>query len=187
MEAIIRQLRAHIDPLIRQPGPVLIAIDGSCAAGKTTLAAALAEIYDCNLFHMDDFFLRPCQRTPERFAEPGGNVDYERFAAEVLEPLKSGQPFSYQPFDCKTFRLSDPIQVIPKKLSIIEGSYSHHPYFQNPYTLKIYLTVSRDTQRQRILRRPIHLHRRFFQEWIPMEQTYFAHFQIQDKSDLILP
>ena len=187
METRIRQIQARIDPLLRHPGPILVAIDGSCAAGKTTMAAALTELYDCNIFHMDDFFLRPHQRTPERFAEPGGNVDYERFAEEILLPLKSGQPFSYQPFDCKTFRLSDPIQVIPKKLSIIEGSYSHHPYFQNPYTLKIYLTVSPEIQRQRILQRPSYLHQRFFQDWIPMEQTYFAHFQIEEKSDLIIP
>ena len=186
METIIRQLKAHIDPLLRLPGPILIAIDGSCAAGKTTLATALAEIYDCNLFHMDDFFLRPHQRTPERFAEPGGNVDYERFAKEVLTPLKSGQPFSYRPFDCKTFTLSAPIRITPKKLTIIEGSYSHHPYFQNPYTLKIFLTVPPETQRQRILQRPTFLHQRFFQDWIPMEQAYFTHFQIPENSDLRL-
>ena len=37
---------------------VLIAIDGKCASGKTTLAERLALKYKANLFHMDDFFLR---------------------------------------------------------------------------------------------------------------------------------
>ena len=69
---------------------VMVAIDGKCTSGKTTLASKLAEIYDCNVFHMDDFFLRPEQRTSERFAEIGGNVDYERFQEEVLFPLRSG-------------------------------------------------------------------------------------------------
>ena len=38
---------------------VLVAIDGRCAAGKTTLAASLQAQLGCNVFHMDDFFLRP--------------------------------------------------------------------------------------------------------------------------------
>ena len=44
---------------------------------------------------MDDFFLRPEQRRPERFAEPGGNVDRERFAAEVL--VHTGPAFDQLP------------------------------------------------------------------------------------------
>ena len=64
--------------------PFLIAIDGMCGSGKTTLANYLAKELNASLFHMDDFFLQPHQRTPERLADPGGNVDYERFKAEVL-------------------------------------------------------------------------------------------------------
>lgn len=161
-----------IDTLLTEQDRILIAIDGKCTSGKTTLAAKLAEIYDCNVFHMDDFFLRPEQRTPERFAEIGGNVDYERFQEEVLLPLKTGQPFSYRPFDCKSFTLADPINVPPKKLNIIEGTYSQHPYFGEAYDFKILLDVDEETQRQRILKRPTHLHKQFFEEWIPMENRY---------------
>ena len=161
-----------IDTLLTEQDHILIAIDGKCTSGKTTLATKLAEIYDCNVFHMDDFFLRPEQRTPERFAEIGGNVDYERFQEEVLLPLKTGQPFSYRPFDCKSFTLADPINVTPKKLNIIEGTYSQHPYFGEAYDLKILLDVDEEPQRQRILNRPVHLHKQFFEKWIPMENRY---------------
>ena len=166
-------LKNRIDELLAQKQQVLVAIDGKCTSGKTTLTGKLAEIYDCNVFHMDDFFLRPEQRTPERFAEVGGNVDYERFLEEVLLPLKSSKTFSYRPFDCKTFTLSDPVIVTPKRLNIIEGTYSHHPYFGNPYDLKILLTIDEETQHRRILDRPEFLHKRFFEEWIPMENRYF--------------
>lgn len=64
---------------------LLIAIDGMSGAGKTTLAEQLAERLDANVFHMDDFFLRPEQRTEERSREIGGNVDYERFHNEILD------------------------------------------------------------------------------------------------------
>ena len=167
-------IRKKIDELVTQKDMVIVAIDGKCTSIKTTLASKLAQIYDCNLFHMDDFFLRPEQRTPERFTEVGGNVDYERFQEEVLLPLKSGKAFSYRPFDCSTFTLAAPVTVTPKKLNIIEGTYSHHPYFGNPYDLKILLTVDEETQRRRILERPAFLHKRFFEEWIPMENRYFA-------------
>lgn len=61
-----------------QEKEVLLAIDGGSAGGKTTLGKLLEQRYACNVFHMDDFFLRPMQRTKERLAEPGGNVDRER-------------------------------------------------------------------------------------------------------------
>ena len=186
MDATLITVRSHIDALLEREGLVLVAIDGNCAAGKTTLAAGLAECYDCNVFHMDDFFLRPEQRTPERFAQPGGNVDYERFAEEVLRPLTRGEAFSYRPFDCRTFTLSDPIGVTPRKLNIIEGSYSHHPWFADPYDLKIFLSVPGDVQRQRILQRPAFLHQKFFETWIPMERRYFEEFRIPQGSDLTL-
>ena len=178
MDKILEMLKKQIDTLLEEKNFVLVAIDGKCTSGKTTLADKLAEIYDCNVFHMDDFFLRPEQRTPERFAEVGGNVDYERFQEEVLLPLKSGKAFSYRPFDCGTFELTDPVAITPKKLNIIEGTYSHHPYFGNPYDLKILLTVDEETQRRRILERPAFLHKRFFEEWIPMENQYFNEFNL---------
>ena len=180
MNGSLNQIRNRIDELLSQKEQVIVAIDGNCTAGKTTLAGKLAEFYDCNVFHMDDFFLRPEQRTPERYAEVGGNVDYERFMEEVLLPLKAGNSFSYRPFDCSTFTLTEPVEVIPKKLNIIEGTYSHHPYFGDSYDLKIFLTVTPEIQRQRIMERPAFLHRRFFEEWIPMEDRYFENFGISD-------
>ena len=186
MQKIMEAAKKQIDGLLAEKDMVIMAIDGKCTSGKTTLASKLAEIYDCNVFHMDDFFLRLEQRTPERFAEVGGNVDYERFREEVLLPLKTGKAFSYRPFDCSTFTLAAPVAVTPKKLNIIEGTYSHHPYFGNPYDLKVLLTVDEDTQRRRILERPSFLHKRFFEEWIPMENQYFEVFGISDQSEIIL-
>ena len=185
MNQILSQVCHSIDGLLADNTRLIVAIDGNCTAGKTTLTGLLEQHYDCNVFHMDDFFLRPEQRTEERFAQPGGNVDYERFQEEVLTPLKTGIPFFYRPFDCSTFTLARPVEVLPKTLTIIEGTYSHHPYFGDPYGLKIFLGVTPELQRRRILERPAFLHQRFFDAWIPMEEAYFESFGIPEKADLI--
>lgn len=182
----VQAASARIDALLARKERVLIAIDGFCGAGKTTLGEMLAERYGCTLFHVDDFFLRPEQRTEHRYAEPGGNVDYERFREEVLLPLKAGKPFAYRPFDCKTLTLKEPVSVKPGALTVVEGSYSQHPYFEDPYDLKIFLTVDPSVQRRRILERPAFLHRQFFEKWIPMENRYFEAFQIAEKADIKL-
>ena len=165
---------------------MIVAIDGSCASGKTTLATQLAEHFDCNLFHADDFFLTPDLRTTERLAETGGNIDYDRLLKEVLTPILNRESFSYRPYDCSSRALAEPITVTQKPINIVEGSYSLHPCLAHAYDLKILLTVSEELRRERILRRPEHLHNRFFNEWIPMEQKYFAETKIAERCDLIL-
>lgn len=176
---------AEIDRRLAQNSAVLVAIDGNCTAGKTTLAATLAARYDCNVFHMDDFFLRPQQRTPQRYAESGGNVDYERFYTEVLLPLKENKPFSFRKYDCSIQALGAEELVQQKQLTIIEGTYSTHPYFKNPYDLTIFLGIDPTEQEKRVRQRPQHLHQAFFERWIPMEEQYFNAFSIADHCDLI--
>lgn len=180
MKDTLALLKRCIEEELARKERVLVAIDGSCTAGKTTLAGLLSQEFDCNVLHMDDFFLRPEQRTPERYAQTGGNVDRERFREEVLTPLCAGEGFSYRPFDCKTLKLRDPIPVEPKRLNIIEGSYSMHPFFGEPYDLKIFLSVTPELQHRRVEERPAVLHRLFFEKWIPMEKRYFEEFHIRE-------
>ena len=126
----------RIEELLQDKEQVTIAIDGNCASGKSTLAALLKSMYDCNVFAMDDFFLQPFQRTPKRYEQPGGNVDYERFQEEVLNPLLKGEPFSYRQFDCMTMAFKEEkVNVSPRSLQVIEGAYSLHPYFEKADTI----------------------------------------------------
>lgn len=162
--------------------PVIVAIDGMCGGGKTTLGEWLATQYDCNLFHMDDFFLRKEQRTAERYAQPGGNVDYERFQKEVLQSIMEGQDCDYRKLDCRTLTIEEPECIVWKRLNIIEGSYSQHPYFREPYQLCIFLTLSPEEQYRRLLNRAPEKIDRFVKEWIPLENLYFDTFSIRDKS-----
>ena len=164
---------------------VLVAIDGGSASGKTTLGALLQSIYACPVFHMDDFFLRPEQRTPERFSEPGGNVDRERFLSEVLLPLREGKAVDYRRFDCKTFTIAPPRRIEPGRLNIIEGAYAMHPDLAPYYDLTVFLAVSAEKQRERILKRNAPAQAElFFDRWIPFEQRYFAALNVPERCDL---
>ena len=181
-----KQLIEAIDRLLKEKAQVLVAIDGPCAAGKTTLAEKLQKRYPCAVIHMDEFFLRPSQRTQERLQEPGGNVDYERFYEEVLLPLGAGATFSYRPYSCKEQALADPVTIAPGRLTIVEGTYSTHPYFQKPYDLTVFLSVDPQIQMQRIGLREKWKQEMFHKVWIPMEQAYFQHFSISDACDLAI-
>lgn len=180
----LSEIKNRIRQLTAERETVLVAIDGNCTAGKTTLSRLLEQEFDCNVFHMDDFFLQPHQRTPQRLEEVGGNVDYERFRREVLEPLRREEPVCLQPFDCQTRQLKEAVKMPRKQLNIIEGTYSCHPYFEKPYDLTVFLTVSPEVQQVRVLQRPEFLHLAFFDLWIPMEQKYFDTYKIAGSCDI---
>ncbi len=179
-------LLLRIDQLMAEKGRALVAIDGPAASGKTTLGAALGEICGAPVIPMDDFFLQPHQRTPERFVQVGGNVDHERFLAEVLEPLSRRETAVYRPFDCQQWALGDEVAVPCAPLMIVEGSYSLHPLLAEHYDLRILTKVDAAAQRERILRRNgERMLQRFLSEWIPMEERYFSETGIASRVDVI--
>lgn len=165
---------------------MLIAIDGRCAAGKTTLAALLKKETDCNIIHMDDFFLRQEQRTLKRMEEPGGNVDYERVLEQVMLPLSKGKSFSYQIFDCKRMELSSAVHIEPKAVTIVEGSYSCHPVLWDFYDLRVFMSVEPNEQLERIRHRNGEEAVSKFRDcWIPMEERYFTAYRIRERCDFV--
>lgn len=154
----------------------VLAIDGRAASGKTTAAELIADIFNASVIHMDDFFLPRELRTAERMAEVGGNIHYERFKDEVIPNLRTGKPFYHKVFDCSHFDFAEePKKIEPARLIICEGSYSHHPIFGKYYDIAYFSDVDPETQRQRIKERNGEaMLSRFVNEWIPMEERYFA-------------
>lgn len=187
MAGVDPRLSALIEERLKAKGRVILAIDGPSGAGKSTLGGLLHQHYkDSALFHMDDFFLQPHQRTPERLVEPGGNVDRERFLSQVLRPLHKDNPFFYERFDCQTGSMTA-VKAQPAALSIIEGVYSLHPALKVHYDVKVFLDIGHDAQLNRISQRvPEERYHRFIAEWIPMEKQYFQAFGVREGCDLIL-
>lgn len=168
-------------------GNVRLAVEGSSACGKTTLGKIFKKIYGCTVLHTDDFFLQPSQRTPERLSAPGGNIDYERFLSEVLIPLSRNERIAYRRFNCSEMKIMPPEEIIPESLTVIEGAYSMHPEFEKYYNFSVFIDISPEMQKQRILKRnsPA-MAERFFNEWIPLEKLYFNTFSIKKKCDMCI-
>lgn len=165
----------------------VIAIDGRAASGKSTMAELLAMVLNAGVIHMDDFFLPLELRTPQRFAEPGGNVHYERFAEEVLPVLRGKESFSYTIFDCSKMELSGKRQVTASSWRIVEGSYSHHPKLGDYADLKVFLDVDEEEQMRRIeIRNGEQMAKIFKSRWIPLEEGYFENCLVREKADLVI-
>ena len=169
----------------RQKENLLIAIDGNCAAGKSTLAAFLKSAYGCNVFSTDDFFLKKSEKTKERLSKPGGNVDHERFLSELIKPLVKGIPFEYRAFDCKTQKLTEPILINPTTINVIEGVYCMRPEFINVYDIKVFLSIDEKEQKRRLMKRNPAAYERYVNEWIPLEEKYFEAFAVKVKCDFV--
>ena len=165
----------------------VIALDGRAASGKTTKAALLSAALDAPVIHMDDFFLPPELRTEERLAQPGGNIHHERFTAEVLPHLRTGEAFSYRVFDCSQMALSGQREIPAAPIRIVEGSYAHHPALGDYADLRVFTTVDEQEQMARILRRNGEgMAETFRTRWLPMEERYFRHYAIRGKADIVL-
>ena len=165
----------------------VIAIDGRAASGKTTLSRQLAVILDAGVIHMDDFFLPQHLRTPERFAQAGGNVHYERFKEEVLPYVSGREGFSYRRFDCSRMAIGDKCRIAASPWRIVEGAYSLHPEFGNYADLKIFFDITPAEQIKRIRRRNGEKMAEIFAaRWIPLEENYIKNTAPDKKADVVI-
>lgn len=166
--------------------PLILAVDGRCGSGKSSLAAFLSGELHCPVFHLDDFFLPPELRTPQRLSVPGENVHHERFLAEVITPFLSGRDVVFRPFSCRTGTFDPAVQIPAVPFAIAEGSYALHPCLRPYYAASVFVTCSSEQQRSRLLHRvgPQRFSA-FESRWIPLEEQYFAAHHPQDIADLV--
>jgi len=184
-EASFLPLFCAVDRRIAAGKRAVLAIDGPCGSGKTTLADLLADMYGCGVVRMDDFFLPAALRTAERLDTPGGNIHAERFLDEAGPCLREKKGFSYRAFDCKKQAMGAERTVKDHPLTVVEGSYSLRRDFRPLYDLTVFLTLSPEEQRARLLRRNGPAAAIFFDRWIPLENMYFAAEQPEKYCDFL--
>ncbi len=164
----------------------VLAIDGGAASGKTTLSEYLSEKYGASVVHMDDFFLPHERKTKARLREIDGNIDRERFSAEVLPMLRTGKPFSYGRYDCKKGMITEIISVRASRLLIVEGVYSLSEHFADAYDIKIMLTVREEEQLARLRARSTpYIFEKFQNIWLPLEKRFFELGNVSGRCDMV--
>ena len=109
MNQALERAKMLIEEKMALGAPVIVALEGGAATGKSTLAAQLSRHFSAPVISMDEFFLLPDLRTEERFCEAGGNIHYERFEEEVAAPIRAGEAFSRR---CEDLQAFDDIRAV---------------------------------------------------------------------------
>jgi uridine kinase len=160
---------------------LVIAIDGHGAAGKSTIAAAVAEATGATPVHTDDFF------DPAAPREPGlsGYYDWRRLRSEALEPLRAGRTAEFRRFDWERGRgLDGTVSVTPGPLIVLEGVFSASPELSDLVDRSVFVDTP-EPERLRRLRAQT-TPSEWDDEWLKAEQAYFGLIRPPLSFDLIV-
>ena len=167
--------------------PLVLALDGRCGSGKTTLANTLARQFPASItLHTDDFYLPPADRVPGWEQIPCANMDLARLRDEALRPAYAGQAVAYRAYSCREGDYLPTVQLAAQPLVILEGSYSHHPLLTGCETLRVFLTCAKEEQTRRLQAREGARYADFAARWIPLEEAYFAQYNVEVKADFAI-
>jgi uridine kinase len=167
---------------------VVVALDGYSAAGKSTVAAAVAGHLDAAIVHVDYFYRDMAEEGRLRLSPVEGvdrYFDWERLRAEALLPLMDRRRAQFRCFDWATGAgLSGEVTVEPRDIVIVEGVYSARPEFDDLLRLKI-LVESPEDERQR-RRRQRHDPNSWERRWDSAERHYFENLRPRSAFDLVV-
>ena len=167
--------------------PLVLALDGRCGSGKTTLANALARQFPASIvLRTDDFYLPPSQRVHGWEKMPCANIDFARLRDEALRPAYAGQPVQYRAYSCRKGAYQPAQELAAQPLVILDGSYSHHPLLAGYETLRVFMTCSKEEQTRRLQAREGERYENFAARWIPLEEGYFAQYRIEEQADFVV-
>jgi uridine kinase len=176
-------------------GVLVVAIDGHGAAGKSTIAAVVAEVMGAALVHTDDFFevapepgvSRPARLGVSSPAEPGLSAYYawRRLRAEALEPLRAGRGAAFRRYDWERGSgLDGTVSVTPGPLIVLEGVFSASPELSDLVDRSVFVDTP-EPERLRRLRAQV-APGEWDDEWLKAEQAYFDLIRPPSAFDLVV-
>lgn len=171
---------------LRRPSvslPLLVAIDGHGASGKSTLARAIAAELTATLVHTDDFF-RPAADSPTLRRSLADFYDWRRLRAEALSPLQAGCTASFRRFDWESGVLGGTVTVSPSALILLEGVFSAAPVLSDLLERSIFVETP-EQERTRRLRQRV-TPEEWDDDWLAAERAYFEGTRPPSSFDLIV-
>jgi len=167
----------------------VLAIDGHGAAGKSTLADAVARATGAALVHTDDFFrARPAGAAP---AAAGARAmaryyDWRRIRAQALAPLRERRGATFRRFDWeRASGLDGTVAVEPSDLVLLEGVFSAAPELADLVDRSVFVQTP-EPERLRRLRRLV-TPEEWDEDWLAAEQAYFGLVRPLSSFDLVVP
>jgi uridine kinase len=188
MELTVHEVTKALDSLRRTRPIVIAAIDGAGGAGKSTLAATLAQSLGAAVVAGDDFYrvLAPAERLA--VGPEGGYMryfDWERLQAQVLQPLRSGHVARYERFDWGLQRLGAQVEVHASGVILVEGVYSFRPELRPFYDWSIFVEAPREERFTRMRARGQN-NEGWIARWDASEQWYFTNALSRSDVDAVV-
>jgi len=186
-------LANHIRRMGRdRPGPMLVALDGRSAAGKSTLAAVVAPMVGAVVIDGDDFYSGGSAEMWDAMsaAEKAHHCMDWRRQRPVLEKLARGKAAHWHPYDweaddgslAETAVICDPAPVI-----ILDGAYSARPELADLFDLRVLLDAPAELRRAQLIDREGEDYRAEWNaRWDEAEQWYFGEVMPAESFDLVL-
>lgn len=142
----------------RRARPVMLAIAGDSAAGKTTVAAGLVATLGpdrCAFLSTDDYHrYERADRAGLPFTPLHPDYNYMEIMEQHLQLLASGQPILKPVYDHRSGRLTRPELVEPREFVIVDGLLPLHSKLARAcFDVTVYLDPPEEVRREWKIRR----------------------------------
>ena len=151
----------------------LVCVDGPAGSGKTTLAAALAELGGGGVVHMDDLY--------EGWS---GLATIDQQLHELLTPLSEGRAGRYRRYDWDEKRFAEEVVVEPAAMTILEGVASGAARFADLITVLAWVEVPYDLRLARGVERGGVGVEDNWRDWAAGEQEHFERERTRERADV---
>lgn len=174
------------DALDRASKAVCIAIDGHSAAGKSTLAHHLVDVFGAALVGGDDFYAVMDEDARARLSPRKGvelYYDWMLMRREALVPLLNGRQAVYRPYDWETNRLfARSMTVEPAPLVVVEGLFVARPELTDLISLAVLVEADPEVRALRQQQRDDD--ETWVQRWDEAERYYFSNIRPPNSFDV---
>lgn len=184
-----------------ESGVFMVAIDGVDAAGKTTLAAVLAEElrnrkYNVIEASMDGFHnprevrYRMGRDSPEGYYRDSFNI--ETLKEVLLEPLGKGEAYRTAVFDYRVDSKTDEktVSAPVNAILVFEGVFSLRPELVELWDYKIYLDIAVEESISRGVERDLgekdEIERKYRVRYLPGQQLFKEESRPYETADIIV-